>query len=133
MTDIRSALIFLPLIISLMSGCMGIIAGGAAAGAASGTYLWVNGEMTNDYPNNIDKVWQAAQRTVADLKGSEVLPTQEIAQRSISAFINDEKVVISMKYKEKNTTTVSIRVGLIGNKLASQRLHDKIAENLGKM
>jgi hypothetical protein len=133
MLKARSALIFLLMGLFLISGCAGLVIGGVAAGAASGTYFWVNGEMTTDYHDNLDKVWLAAGKTIADMKGMEVLPDKEIAQGTISALINDEKVVMTIKYKEKNVTTVSIRVGLIGDKLASQRLHDKITENLAKM
>jgi hypothetical protein len=35
-------------------------------------------------------------------------------------------------YKAKNVTTVSVRVGMIGNKLSSQLIHDRIADNLIK-
>jgi Protein of unknown function (DUF3568) len=47
-------------------------------------------------------------------------------------MINDERVQISVTYKAKNVTTVSVRVGLIGNKLSSQLIHDKIGDNLVK-
>jgi len=59
-----------------------------------------------------------------------VLPEKEIGKGKISAMIDDEKVQISITYKAKNVTTVSVRVGLIGNKLSSQLIHDKIGDNL---
>ena len=37
---------------------------------------------------------------------------------------------LTVLYKAKNVTTVSIRVGLLGDKLASQLIHDKIGDNL---
>ena len=55
---------------------------------------------------------------------------REIGNGKIAAVINDEKVKIEVLYKAKNVTTVSIRVGLIGDKLASQLIHDKIGDNL---
>jgi len=64
------------------------------------------------------------------MRGLDVLREKEIGNGKISAVIDDEKVQISITYKAKNVTTVSVRVGLIGNKLSSQLIHDKIGDNL---
>jgi hypothetical protein len=116
----------------LFSGCAALVVGGAAVGAGTGTYFYVNGELKTDYNASFDKVWNACGKTIADMRGIEVVPVKEIAQGKIAAVIDDEKVQINVTYKAKNLTTVSIRVGLIGNKLSSQLLHDKIAEHLAK-
>ncbi len=58
--------------------------------------------------------------------------TRRSGREKSTAVINDEKVQISVTYKAKNVTTVSIRVGLIGNKLSSQLIHDKIGDNLAQ-
>ena len=117
----------------LFSGCVPlVVVGGAAIGAGTGTYLYIDGELKTDYYASFDKVWGACEKTVADMRGIEVAPTKEIAQGKITTVINDEKVTFNIKYKSKDFTTVSIRVGLLGNKLSSQLLHDKIAENLAK-
>jgi hypothetical protein len=115
----------------LISGCTAALIGGAAAvGAGSGTYFYINGEMKTDYYQSFDTTWNACQKTVADMRGLDVLPDKEIGKGKITAVIDDEKVQISITYKAKNVTTVSIRVGLIGNKLSSQLIHDKIGDNL---
>ena len=117
----------------LFSGCAALVVGGAAVGASTaGTFFYVNSELKTDYYASFDKVWSACEKTVADMRGIEVAPAKEIAQGKISTVINNEKVNFDIKYKSKDFTTVSIRVGLIGNKLSSQLLHDKIAENLAK-
>jgi hypothetical protein len=117
----------------LFSGCAALVVGGAAVGASTaGTFFYVNSELKTDYYASFDKVWSACEKTVADMRGIEVAPAREIAQGKITTVINDEKVNFDIKYKSKNFTTVSIRVGLIGNKLSSQLLHDRIAENLAK-
>jgi ABC-type sugar transport system substrate-binding protein len=120
----------LGLFIMMTTGCAGLVLGGAAAGSASGTYFWINGEMKTDYYTSFDKVWAAAEKTVADMKGVDVEPNKEIAQGTILTLINDKKVTISIQYKDKNQTSVSIRVGMVGDTLSSRRLHDKLAENL---
>jgi hypothetical protein len=120
------------LAIFLFPGCALLVVGGAAVGASTGTFFYVNGELKTDYYATFDKVWGACERTVADMRGIEVAPARELAQGTITTLINDEKVYFDVKYKSKNFTTVSIRVGLMGNKLSSQLLHDRIAENLAK-
>jgi hypothetical protein len=116
----------------LITGCMAALVGGAAVGAGSGTYFFINGEMKTDYYHSFDSSWNACQKTVADMRGLDVLPEKEIGQGKITAVIDDEKVQIAVTYKAKNVTTVSVRVGLIGNKLSSQLIHDKIGDNLVK-
>ncbi|HEX7415629.1 MAG TPA: DUF3568 domain-containing protein [Smithellaceae bacterium] len=116
----------------IFSSCAALVVGGAAVGASTGTYFYVDGELKNDYFAPFDKVWSSCEKTVADMRGIEVAPVKEIARGRITTVINDEKVKFDITYRSKNQTTVAIRVGLMGNKLSSQLLHDKIAENLAK-
>jgi hypothetical protein len=114
----------------LISGCELALLGVGAVGAGSGTYLYLSGDMKTDYYHSFDTTWTACQKTVADMRGVEVRPDKEIGNGKISAVINDEKVRIEVTYKAKNLTTVSVRVGLLGNELSSQRIHDRIGDNL---
>lgn len=106
--------------------------GGAVAGGAAGSYVWINEELKTDYPASFDRTWTAVEKTVAGMRGTQVEPAKEISQGTVNAVIDDEKVRIYVSYKEKNLTSVAIRVGTVGNRLASQRLHDHISENLKK-
>jgi hypothetical protein len=122
--------IFVPF---LISGCVPLIIGGAAAGAGTaGTFFYINGELKTDYHASFEEIWTACEKTIAVMHGTDVVPEKEIAKGTINTKINDEKVKFDITYKSKNVTTVAIRVGLIGNKLSSQLLHDKVAENLAK-
>jgi len=125
-------LLSLAALVFLLSGCAAALIGGAAVGAGSGTYFFINGEMKTDYYQSFDDVWKASEKTVADMRGVDVIPEKEIGKGKITALINGEKVDISVTYKAKNVTTVAIRVGLIGNKLSSQLIHDKVGDNLSK-
>jgi hypothetical protein len=116
----------------LITGCTAALVGGAAIGAGSGTYFFINGELKTDYYQPFDAVWSACEKTVADMRGMDVQPSREIGNGKISALIEDEKVQIAVTYKAKNVTTVAIRVGLIGNRLSSQLIHDKIGDNLAR-
>ncbi len=130
MVTTRQCLLLMVMGVFLLSGCPAAIVGGAAAGAGSGTYFYINGELKTDYNYPIDKVWAACEKTVADMHGLDVEPNKEIARGTISTVIDDEKVKFSVEYKAKNVTTVGIRVGVIGNRLSSQLIHDRIADNL---
>lgn len=122
------------LLLSLpLGGCAApavLVGGAAAVTAASGTYLYLGGELKTDYNAPFDRVWAASEKMVAQMRGVNVQPVREIGQGSIAAVINDEKVHISVKYKTKNLTSVAIRVGALGNRLSSQMLHDKIGDNV---
>jgi hypothetical protein len=117
---------------SLLAGCPAALIGGAAVGAGSGTYFYINGELKTDYYFPFDTVWSACQKTIADMRGLDVQPIKEIGNGKIDAVIDDEKVHFAITYKAKNVTTVAIRIGLVGNKLSSQLIHDKIGDNLMK-
>jgi hypothetical protein len=116
----------------LLSGCAAALVGGAAVGAGSGTYFFINGELKTDYYQSFEDVWKASEKAVANLRGVEVRPEKEIGKGKIASLINGEKVEMSIYYKAKDVTTVAIRVGLIGDKLSSQLIHDKIGENLSR-
>ena len=114
----------------MISGCELALIGVGAIGAGSGTYFYINGDMKTDYYQSFDATWSACQKSIADMRGVEVEQYKEIGNGKISAVVNDEKVKIEVLYKAKNVTTVSIRIGLIGDKLSSQLIHDKIGDNL---
>lgn len=116
----------------IISGCELALIGVGAVGAGSGTYFYINGEMKTDYYHSFDATWSACQKSVADMRGLDVEQEKEIGNGKIMAVVNDEKVKIEVLYKAKNVTTVSIRVGLIGDKLSSQLIHDKIGDNLAR-
>ena len=132
MRPAKGWIVFLVIGAFLISGCPAALVGGAAMSAGSGTYFYINGDMKTDYYHSFDAAWNACQKTVAEMRGLDVQPEKEIGKGKISAMIDDEKVQIAVTYKAKNVTTVSVRVGMIGNKLSSQLIHDKIADNLAK-
>jgi len=105
---------------------------GGIVGSGAGTYYYVDGELVTDYNAPFDKVWSACEKTVAEMRGKNVQPKREIGMGSIHSMINDENVSFKVTYKAKNLTRVGIRVGVFGNKLSAQLLHDKIYDNIAK-
>ena len=124
---------FLAMSFFLISACgPEVLVLGGIVGSGAGTYYYVNGELATDYNASFDHVWNACEKTVADMRGQDVEPKREIGMGTIRTMINDEKVIFNVTYKAKNQTSVGIRVGLFGNKLSSQLLHDKVHDNLVK-
>ncbi|MBW2598866.1 MAG: DUF3568 family protein [Deltaproteobacteria bacterium] len=110
----------------MLSGCVPLVVGGAAVSGGSGAYFYINGELKTDYHYSFDKAWSACEKTVAYMNATDVMPVKEISKGTINAVIDGEKVHFVVEYKAKNLTAVAIRVGMLGNKSASQRLHDKV-------
>ena len=125
------ALILLVCCFSLY-GCPVLVVGGAAVAGGTGTYYYVEGEMRTDYYFPVATVWSAVEKTIADMKGHDVEPDKQTDGGKITAVINDEKVQFRIMYKDKDLTTLGVRVGLMGNETASKVLQDRVADNLPK-
>jgi len=123
------ALIVLTCCFSLY-GCPVLVVGGAAVAGGTGTYYYVEGEMKTDYYFSVDAVWSAVEKTIADMKGRDVEPDKDGGK--IVAVINDEKVTFRAVYKDKDLTTLGVRVGQVGNQTASKVIQDRVADNLLK-
>jgi hypothetical protein len=129
---IRRSVLLLVVGLFILTGCAAVLVGGAVVGAGTGTYMFINGELKTDYNFNFDKVWSAAEKTVATMRGTDVMPAKGIGTGHIDSVINGEKVRISVTFKEKDITTVAVRVGMIGDETASRMIQANIADNLAK-
>lgn len=128
-----NSILILVISILLISGCdAGFIVGDKVVGVQSGKLIYTDGILTTDYPFSFDNVWKACEKTIADMKAYDIERDKTIAMGTINATLSDEKVHISVKYSAKNLTTVAVRVGLAGNNLAAQLIHEKIKNNLLK-
>jgi hypothetical protein len=129
---IRRSLLLLVVGLFVLTGCAAALVGGAVVGAGTGTYMFINGELKTDYNFNFDKVWAAAEKTVAQMRGTDVVPSKGIGTGHIDSVINGEKVRIAVTFKEITVTSVGIRVGMVGDETASRMIQANIAENLAK-
>jgi hypothetical protein len=119
------------LILLLLAGCNAAInMNGKVAGISSGRFVYQDGNLTCNYEADIDLVWKACEKSVTELKATDIQKERKISTGTIKGVIQDEKVVISVEYVDKNLTSVSIFVGVMGNNMASRIIHDKIIGNL---
>jgi hypothetical protein len=127
---ILGAICLIPALL-LIAGCdTALTVGAKTIGIRSGEFIYTDGYLRATYTSPLEKVWAACDKTLTDMKATDVERIRKIAQGSFTAMIQDEKVRISVDYVEKGITAVSIMVGTSGNNLASQLLHDRIANTL---
>jgi hypothetical protein len=127
----RKNIFLLSTMILLMTGCNAVVSmQGKVAGISSGKFLYQDGNLVSEYSADIDDVWKACEKTVLDLKATDVQKDRGIATGVIKAVIQEERVTIKVEYAKKNLTSVSVFVGTVGNNMASRLIHDRIINNL---
>jgi hypothetical protein len=118
----------------LLAGCDAAInLQGKVASISSGRFFYQDGNLISNYKANIDLVWNACEKSVTELKATDIQKERNIATGMIKAVIEDEKVTIKVEYVDRDLTSVSIFVGTVGNNMASRLIHDKIIGNLAKI
>lgn len=118
----------------LLFGCSAaMVMNGKVMGISSGKFIYEDGYLTTEFKTDIEPVWQACEKAVADLKGFDVQKDRKISSGSIQAVIADENVTIRVNYMGKDITHVSIFSGVTGNKMASRMIMDKIAAHLANL
>lgn len=131
MTNKILSLLFL--ILLLLAGCNAVInMNGKVAGISSGRFVYQDGNLTSNYKTDIDLVWTACEKSVTELKATDIQKKRKISTGMIKAVIQDEKITIKVEYVEKDLTSVSVFVGAVGNNMASRLIHDKIIGNLAQ-
>jgi hypothetical protein len=117
----------------LLMGCNAAInLQGKVAGISYGKFFYQDGNLISEYKADIDLVWRACEKSIIDLKATDIQKERKISTGVIKAFIQEEKVIIEVEYLDRNLTSVSVFVGTFGNNVASRLIHDKIIGNLEK-
>jgi hypothetical protein len=115
----------------LITGCdTALTVGSKTIGIRSREFIFTDGYLRATYLFPFDKTWTACDKTLTAMKATDVERIRKIAQGNFTAMIQDEKVRISVDYVEKEITAVAVRVGSSGNNLASQLIHDRIANTM---
>lgn len=122
-------LLLIPALLTIAACDTALTVGSRTIGIRSGEFIYTDGYLRANYNFPMEKVWSACEKTLADLKATDVDRIKKIATGNFTAFIQDEKVRISVEYVEKEITAVSIMVGS-GNNLASQLIYDRIGNIL---
>ena len=118
--------LLLPALLMITACDTALTVGRKTIGVRSGEFIYMDGYLRATYTFPFEKVWSACEKTLADLKATDIERKQKIATGRLTALIQDDKVQIAVDYLEKGMTAVSIMAGPSGSTLASQLIHDRI-------
>jgi hypothetical protein len=109
------------------SGCFLVL----GAGAGAGGYYYVEGEMKRTYGAELDASWTAVRQALADLS----LEVAKEQKDGLGGFIearraDDTQVVIKLDPISKGTTRIRVRVGMFGDRKASEAIFERISFGL---
>lgn len=117
----------------VMEGCdTALTIGNRTIGVVSGQFLFTEGYLFSHYNYPFEKVWRACEEVIIEMKSTGVEKHLRISKGTINAVAFEEKIQIVVEYVSKEYTSVAIRIGLSGNNMASQFIHEKIAQRLLK-
>jgi hypothetical protein len=117
--------------IILLSGCAAIWLG-VGAGVGIGTYKYVEGNVIREYPIEYARAWDASNEALLNLKMSVTSSNDEGAKGKIEAVKQDgSKVVIKIKDKGQNVTSITVKSGLLGDAVEAENIHNEIADIAG--
>jgi nitrogen regulatory protein PII-like uncharacterized protein len=85
------------------------------------------------YKFPLDPVWEACDKALVDLKASSIEKKRGISAGKIKAIIQDETATIAIEYVSKDMTKLSISIGTAKNNVASEMIHEKIAQHLADL
>ncbi|MCX7981773.1 MAG: DUF3568 domain-containing protein [Syntrophales bacterium] len=123
----------LTLIFLFVMGCdTALYVGSRGMGIQSGEIISASGYTVVKYPYPMDKLWQVVNEVMTDMKASRLTQEKKIAYGRVSGIVHGEKVIIEIRYVEKDVTEVAILVGVGGNRIASIFIHEKIEGILKK-
>jgi len=112
-------------------GCAAVLLG-VGAGVGIGAYRYVEGNLSREYPVPYTKAWDAANTTLANLKIGITNSFNSGVKGTIEAVQKDgAKVVLNLRDKGQKVTSISVRVGIFGDRKAAERIHDAIASEAG--
>jgi len=125
--------IALPLCLSLLligsSGCLAV----AVGAGAGGTVAYLAGDLETDEPYDIDTVFAAAEKALADLELRMLkhrTARDALSARLVARDAGDKQVVIKLKSTTTDSTHLSVRVGTFGDDTKSQLIYERIRANL---
>lgn len=115
------------LLLFCTSGCALLVAGGASIG---GAVTYMSGWMKANYNVSLEKAYTATLQASNELdleieNKSRTLSTAEILSKD-----GDRSVWIELDAENAYVTTISVKVGLTGDQVASEKIHNAISNIL---
>ena len=118
--------------IFFLYGCGAVALVGVGAGVGIASYKYIDGRLTREYPLAYDRAWDATNKALENLEISTSSSMNEGGKGTIEAVTKDgKKVQVSLKDKGLGVTSITITVGVFGNRLEAQKIHEEIASVSG--
>jgi hypothetical protein len=113
-----------------LAGCPVVLVG-AGAGAGAGTVAYIAGEYSQVHAGAYERVWSATLGALNQMNIRVVKTEKDALGGTITARRGDDSS-ISLKVEPTGaeTTTVKIRVGLLGDRPASESIQARIQSGL---
>lgn len=110
------------------SGCVAVVAAGAAGAAA---IAWVRGELQTTLPATLDRSFAATTEAIEELQFVKVSERKDALLGVVVARnAADKKIEIKLENMAGNVTKIGIRVGVMGDQELSLAILDKVRANL---
>jgi len=117
--------------LSFLYGCV-LAWVGIGAGVGIGAYKFVEGRLEREYPLSYSNAWDATNAALENLKISISDSKKGSTKGSIDAVRKDgQRVLVSLKDRGQGVTTISVRVGMLGDRGLAEQVHDEIARVAG--
>ncbi len=128
-SKIVGALLLIVFVSAMVSGCVAVVAAGAAGGA--GTYVWASGKLTFTTSSTITECHDATIAAFQDL-GIKLVSdsTDKLSGRIRGTTTAGESVAIDLEPQGARVTSIDIRVGFWGSKGQSTKVADTIKRHL---
>lgn len=109
------------------SGCAPLAIGAVAGG---GAYTYVSGWVDRSYNVDLDQAYDACLAGAGRLGVSISKQERHLSSAYVKGTDGDSTVWINLESQSPKVTLISVRVGLLGDKPASRRIHEAIARKM---
>ncbi len=126
------AVVAVAVAVALGSGCAAMTLMGVGAAAGLGAYKYMEGTSEQDYPRNMQEVFNASLAACRKLNlrvSAQQFGALESKIEAVQA--PDTTVKIHLVAKPNNITTLKVRFGLLGNENMSIKFHQEVMRELG--
>ncbi|MDZ7700040.1 MAG: DUF3568 family protein [Deltaproteobacteria bacterium] len=129
----KTRYLVLAVLLFLSTGCGAVILAGAGAAAGVAGYKYYDGALIIVYEAPFKKTWDASRQALKEMDCTIGRSEHDITSGSLWGEFGDGKQVnIKLNYESADKTRVSIRVGVFGEKEASNLIKEKIRKILFK-
>jgi uncharacterized lipoprotein len=112
-------------------GACALMLVGAGAGAGAGTVAYVQGEHSQVHAGNYERVWSATLAALSQMNIKVIKTEKDALSGTITARrADDTSVTVKVEPTGADTTTVKIRVGMFGDRAASESIQARIVSSL---